>query len=436
MDEDCEYDIAVAGPADAGPADAAEVEPAEVEPVAGASASPTPLVATASSSTLFYDIVVGDTVKLRIAWPKFVALRRASDMYLQAVDGLAAAFDRAADTVAMVALGDEAESYRTAAEMAFSCPVGEGGDWGVVVKDDEVFIPPEKKNAFDHLFRAASKAAAVERVLNMYSKIVKYARRIRDGKFRLSREAGVFTAGFDEAGRGVDLKRLPEPEALECLQRLADAGEAMYNAAATPDNDMNDLRAQILPSLAEVRKLVPGCDAAFDILENSYGMVEKNYARYYGDTIATGSQTAMFESLIRDLSTDGDQKLKPKIVAQFNKISRYYAKASNSGRGKADPRYQALVASVTDSQRQIAIGQRASDPDDDLTDAEIAERDAARAEAVAHAAAPSEVAGAGGRLSNDEAAYIAHLLPGGGKKKSPKGSGGTPAPKKKQPKKR
>lgn len=124
---------------------------------------------------------------------------------------------------------------------------------------------------------------------------------------------------------------------LAILHKLLTVCVKIYNVLSSPDINVADFGKVLIKSLMEVKKMIPRCDAAFKIIEQSIGMFENNFNGYYKNFVTSQNPNVLLEDFLRDVSEqqpDGNVKVK----SQFARIMAfiYKMKMKMSGGAKSD----------------------------------------------------------------------------------------------------
>jgi hypothetical protein len=105
----------------------------------------------------------------------------------------------------------------------------------------------------------------------------------------------------------------------------------------SPDVDIVQFSELLISTISKLRKQIPRCDRAFDVIENSVNMLRTNFKDYFRMSVESENPATILESFIIDVASS--QKANPSVVMQFRKITAFMKK--NAGNNK-DPRVQKL----------------------------------------------------------------------------------------------
>jgi hypothetical protein len=108
-----------------------------------------------------------------------------------------------------------------------------------------------------------------------------------------------------------------------------------------------------------MKKTIPRCDKAFDIIKNSVELLEGNFKGYYRNSVEAENPSIIVESFIIDVSMS--QKANASITGQFRRIIMYMKKQSANNN---DPRVKQLFK-ILNSQFDLMAKKTGVDPVDD-----------------------------------------------------------------------
>lgn len=114
---------------------------------------------------------------------------------------------------------------------------------------------------------------------------------------------------------------------LTILHKLFSISHSVYETISSPDIDVNEFVEIVMNSVAEVRKQIPRCDAAFNKIIESVDLLKGNFGDYYKDYVASNNPTSIMENFIIDVSEKTEAT--PQLTNQFRKIISYYRKVAS-----------------------------------------------------------------------------------------------------------
>lgn len=109
------------------------------------------------------------------------------------------------------------------------------------------------------------------------------------------------------------------------LKQVTVSGKALYDERKKPDIDVEKIFEVLMKYLKSMRKDMPGCDRAIDIIEKSSHMFKTNYANYYKSMIHSGNPISMIDEFTCDvIKNSADSNMKD--LLQLRKFSRHMKK--------------------------------------------------------------------------------------------------------------
>lgn len=112
-----------------------------------------------------------------------------------------------------------------------------------------------------------------------------------------------------------------------------------YDIVTSPDVDIKKFSKILVTSLAKMKKMIPRCDQAFGIIENSVQLLEDKFKGYFRGSVEAGNPNIIIESFIVDISTS--QKASPVVTSQFRKIVSFLKERSAQNN---DPKIKKLFS--------------------------------------------------------------------------------------------
>lgn len=131
---------------------------------------------------------------------------------------------------------------------------------------------------------------------------------------------------------------------LTILHKTYVIGYSIYDNITSPNIDIKKFSGVLVESIKTIRKQVPRCDKAFDMISDSVSMLENNFKGYYKTSIEASNPSLIIESFIVDVSLK--QKTNATVTTQFRRIIMFMKKKSQ---GNNDPRVKKLF-SILNSQ--------------------------------------------------------------------------------------
>lgn len=133
----------------------------------------------------------------------------------------------------------------------------------------------------------------------------------------------------------------------------------IYDVITSPDIDIKKFSYVLIKNIEKMKKQIPRCDKAFNIIKNSVEMLENNFKGYYRNSVECENPSIIVESFIIDVSMS--QKASASITGQFRKIIMHMKRASANNN---DPRIKKLFK-ILNSQFTMMERQTGIEPVDD-----------------------------------------------------------------------
>lgn len=169
---------------------------------------------------------------------------------------------------------------------------------------------------------------------------------------------------------------------LHILHLLYSRCDKVYTLVSSPDVDVERFSHALVGNIDQIRKQIPRCDAAFDKIKESVGLLQSNFGGYYKDFITSQNPGVIVEHFVLDVA-DNAKGADPKVTQQFRKIVNFYKK-NMSGKIK-DPRMNRIFNMVGENlnvleerTKRKENGDGDEDDEDSSSSEEITPEEAAR----------------------------------------------------------
>lgn len=136
-----------------------------------------------------------------------------------------------------------------------------------------------------------------------------------------------------------DLSAAGKKVMLSVLHHTYTIGHVIFDIISSPDIDISKFSHILVESIAGLRKQIPRCDKAFDVIENSVKLLEGNFKNYYRNSIEAENPSVIIENFIVDVSTS--QHASPLVTMQFRRIVSFLKQKSA---GVQDPKVKKLFS--------------------------------------------------------------------------------------------
>ena len=124
---------------------------------------------------------------------------------------------------------------------------------------------------------------------------------------------------------------------LNILSNTYSIGHEVYQIITSPDIDIKKFSSILIANIDKMKKQIPRCDKAFDIIAKSVSMLENNFDGYYKTSVEAENPSIIIESFIVDVSMS--QKSNATTTSQFRKIIMFMKRQTASIK---DPRVSKL----------------------------------------------------------------------------------------------
>jgi hypothetical protein len=149
---------------------------------------------------------------------------------------------------------------------------------------------------------------------------------------------------------------------LSILNHTYVIGHEMYEVITSPDIDIKKFSKVLIDNIDKMKKTIPRCDKAFNIIKNSVELLEGNFKNYYKNSVEAENPSIIVESFIIDVSMS--QKANASITGQFRRIIMFMKKQAANNK---DPRVKKLFKILNSQFDLMAQKTGVSPVDDDET---------------------------------------------------------------------
>ena len=211
---------------------------------------------------------------------------------------------------------------------------------------------------------------AVQDIIITSSNLGKYKRYLIDinnlGDDFIKREPGLSFKPI--AFTGLDLKilwssdklsNMAKKYILSIISHTYNTGHKIYQLITSPDIDIKKFSEVLIKNIEKMKKQIPRCNKAFDIIANSVHLLEDNFGGYYKTSVEAENPSIIIESFIIDVSMS--QKANATVTTQFRKIIMFMKRQSANSK---DPRVSKLFK-ILNSQFNMMEKETGVNPDSD-----------------------------------------------------------------------
>lgn len=146
---------------------------------------------------------------------------------------------------------------------------------------------------------------------------------------------------------------------LNILSHTYVIGHEMYQIITSPDVDIKKFSRVLINNIDKMKKQIPRCNKAFDIIAKSVNLLENKFEGYYKTSVEAENPSIIIESFIIDVSMS--QKANASITSQFRRIIMFMKKQSAQSK---DPRVSKLFK-ILNSQFSLMQKETGIEPDSD-----------------------------------------------------------------------
>ena len=146
---------------------------------------------------------------------------------------------------------------------------------------------------------------------------------------------------------------------LNILSHTYIIGHKMYQTITSPDVDIKKFSKVLIDNIDKMKKQIPRCNKAFDIIAKSVSLLENKFEGYYKTSVEAENPSIIIESFIIDVSMS--QKANASITSQFRKIIMFMKRQSANSK---DPRVSKLFK-ILNSQFSMMQQETGIDPESD-----------------------------------------------------------------------
>jgi len=203
------------------------------------------------------------------------------------------------------------------------------------------------KDEINILYKALKNKKEVQSIIITSSNLGRYKKHLDENNLKddfIKREPGLSLKPL--AFTQLDIKvlwssdkltNMAKKYILNILSHTYKLGHEIYDTVTSPDIDIKKFSKILIDNIDKMKKQIPRCDKAFNIIRNSVEMLEDNFKGYYKNSVESENPSIIIESFIIDVSMK--QKSNASITGQFRKIIMYMKKASGN---VTDPRIKKL----------------------------------------------------------------------------------------------
>ena len=273
-----------------------------------------------------------DVSNLKIIYPKYLRMKRIASNFIKTLELFYRSESLRKSNPDIIPLYKEfIDKLLVANDEGFSYSMGEKFTEEMT---DEFFyndVPAQDKKKFQVHYHSIKKLAVYNIILSSCSNFVgnKVAIDALDDKFLIHSPGNIYAPihGFEELNFKFiyisdKISDSDKQFVLHIIKKLYSKSLEFYKEIRKPDVDLKEFIDMIINSLDDIKKKIPRCNEAFNVIANNAKLLEENFDSYYGDYIESDNPSIIMENFIQDVSkkTKGDIKL----TTQFKTIINHY----------------------------------------------------------------------------------------------------------------
>jgi hypothetical protein len=224
------------------------------------------------------------------------------------------------------------------------------------------------------LYKTLKKTNEIQTIVIISGNLGKYKRYLSDssnlGDEFIKREPGLSLKPLTFTN--LDLKMLWSSDKLSSmakkyilniLSHTYTIGHKIYQTITSPDIDIKKFSSVLIESIEKMKKQIPRCNKAFDIIAKSISMLENKFEGYYKTSVEAENPSIIIESFIIDVSMS--QKSNASITSQFRKIIMFMKRQSaNSKDPRVSKLFKILNSQFNMMQNETGVSPESGDEDE------------------------------------------------------------------------
>jgi len=156
---------------------------------------------------------------------------------------------------------------------------------------------------------------------------------------------------------GMDIDDKCKKFILSILKHTYQLSIDIYDILTSPDVDIKKFSKLLIDNISKMKQMIPRCDNAFNIIENSVKLLETNFKNYFRSSVEAENPSLIVESFVIDISTT--QKVSPIITSEFRKIIAFL-REQNSAKSN-DPKIKKLFSMLNSQFASMDTGLEVKD---------------------------------------------------------------------------
>lgn len=143
---------------------------------------------------------------------------------------------------------------------------------------------------------------------------------------------------------------------LRILSKAMTLGVEMRTISTSANVDIDKFTSSIAKCIPQLRRQIPRCDKAFDILADSVDVLKGNFMTYHQDAVRAKNPNLIVQNYIIDVGLK--YKTSPSITGQFNRIMKYLKNEAAKHKKVGDPALRSTLSFISS---QLSAAQKSED---------------------------------------------------------------------------
>lgn len=120
---------------------------------------------------------------------------------------------------------------------------------------------------------------------------------------------------------------------IKIINKFYEIAREVHNTISQPDTDPEKMKEILIEMIAPLRRVIPDCKDALDMIESNIDLINHNFGTYHRDFTASGDPSIIVQNIIGDISKNVPETSSVRV--QFRKIIGFLKK-SISKKHRAD----------------------------------------------------------------------------------------------------
>lgn len=156
---------------------------------------------------------------------------------------------------------------------------------------------------------------------------------------------------------------------MNVLSHVHEIGCHVYEITTSPNIDVKEFSKIMVKAISHLKSQIPRCDAAFNVIQQSIEMLEKNFKTYYRSAVDAKNPSLILQDFISDVALTQSGNLA--VVSQLKHIVSFLQKKAESQHSN-DPKLKALFDMMSKQFSVLDKHTKKSDATDEAASPEAA----------------------------------------------------------------